>query len=381
MKKMKSIQFIDLFYPNIDGVVRTVDRYAANMQATVVAPRSQKGYVDKDDYPVLRTRALRIPFVGYGWPMPEPSKALKAAIRDFQADIFHVHSPFMLGHYALKQAKKLGIPVVATFHSKYYDDFKRITHSEMLARFVVRYIVRFYNRCDAVWACSEGTAQTLREYGYRGTIEVMPNGADPFSCPDRQAARAAAMEAYHIPADKKILLFVGQMVWQKNLKLVLDTLAALDDSYRLVLAGTGYYEKQIHDYAKKIGVFDRCIVTGRISDRTMLEGLYLSGQLFFFPSVYDNAPLVLREAATADLPALLVKGSNAAECVVDGENGYLAEESVESMSNRIMKIFENEEHRIQVGQQAARTIPLPWPELTKQVEDAYAAVIDKYGRK
>ena len=55
------------------------------------------------------------------------------------------------------------------------------------------------------------------------------------------------------------------MVWQKNLKLVLDTLATLDDSYRLLLVGTGYYEKQIHEYARQIGVMDRCIFTGRIS--------------------------------------------------------------------------------------------------------------------
>lgn len=381
MKTVKSIQFIDLFYPNIDGVISTVDRYATHMDSAVVAPAGPKGYRDKEDYPVLRTRAVRIPFVGYGWPMPEPSPGLKRRILAQKADIFHVHSPFMLGHYAQKLAKKQNIPVIATFHSKYYDDFKRITHSEWLARFVVRYIVRFYDRCDVVWACSEGTAQTLREYGYTGQIDVMPNGADPFICADPAAARAAAREKFSIPADKKILLFVGQMVWQKNLKLVLDTLAALDDSYRLLLVGTGYYEKQIHDYARQIGVMDRCIFTGRVSDRVLLEGLYLCGHLFFFPSVYDNAPLVLREAASAGLPALLVSGSNAAECVTENENGFTAAETVESMTDRIISIFSNDEIRAAVGGRAAQTIPLGWRELTKRVEAQYAAIIDEHGRK
>lgn len=381
MKAIKSIQFIDLFYPNIDGVVRTVDRYATHMDSAVVAPAAPKGYRDKDDYPVFRSGALRIPFVGYGWPTPRFSTRLRAQVAGREADIFHAHSPFMLGHYALRLAKKRDIPVVATFHSKYYDDFKRITHSEWLARFAVRYVVRFYNRCDVVWACSEGTAQTLREYGYNGPIDVMPNGADPFITTDREAARAAAMAQFGVPQDKKILLFVGQMVWQKNLKLVLDTLATLDDSYRLLLVGTGYYEKQIHEYAQKIGVMDRCIFTGRVSDREALEGLYLCGHLFFFPSVYDNAPLVLREAATAAVPALLVKGCNSAECVTDGENGYLAEETVESMSDRIVSIFKNDEERAAVGRRAAQTIPLGWSELTKQVEARYAAIIDTHGGK
>lgn len=378
---MKSIQFIDLYYPNVDGVIHTVDRYATHMDAAVVAPTIEKGYRDKDDYPIVRTRSARIPFVGYGWPMPEPSKKLKDFVNGFGADIFHVHSPFMLGHYAVKRAKKLGIPVVSTFHSKYYDDFKRVTGSELLARFCVRYIVNFYHKCDVVWACSEGTAQTLREYGYKGEIAVMPNGADPYVSTDFAAARAAAMEQFSLPKDKKILLFVGQMVWQKNLKLVLDTLKTLDDSYCLLLVGTGYYEKQIHEYARQIGVMDRCIFTGRISDRELLEGLFLCGDLFFFPSVYDNAPLVLREAASAGVPALLVRGSNAAECVIDNENGYLAEESVAAMSARIAEIFENTEEMKAVGKRAQQTIPVPWEVLAGQVEEKYAAIVERHGRK
>lgn len=378
---MKSIQFIDLYYPNIDGVIHTVDRYATHMNAAVVAPTIEKGYQDKDTYPIVRTRSARIPFIGYGWPMPEPSKKLREFVDGFGAEIFHVHSPFMLGHYAVKRAKKLGIPVVSTFHSKYYDDFKRVTGSALLARIGVRYIVNFYNKCDVVWACSEGTAQTLREYGYKGEIAVMPNGADPFISPDFAAARAAAMERYQIPKDKKILLFVGQMVWQKNLKLVLDTLKTLDDSYRLLLVGTGYYEKQIHAYAREIGVMDRCIFTGRVSDRMALEGLFLCGDLFFFPSLYDNAPLVLREAASAGVPALLVQGSNAAECVIDNENGYLAEESVGAMSARIGEIFKDRDGMKEVGARAAQTIPVPWEKLAGLVEEKYAAIVECHGRK
>ena len=381
MKPMKSLQVIDLFFPNIDGVVRTVDRYATHMDSAVVAPAAPKGFRDKDAYPVYRSGAIRIPFVGYGWPTPAFSRRLSRQIADYKADIIHVHSPFMLGHYTQKIAKKQGIPVVSTFHSKYYDDIKRVTHSELLARLAVRYIVRFYEKCDVVWACSESTAGTLREYGYKGRIGVMPNGADPFETTDREAARAAARKAYNLPSDKKLLLYVGQLVWQKNLRLVLDTLAALDESYCLLLVGTGYYEKQIQDYAKRIGVADRCIFTGRVSDRATLEGLYLCGQLLFFPSVYDNAPLVVREAATAALPALLTKGSNAAECVTDGENGYLAEETVEAMSNRIISIFENDEERESVGRRAEQTIPLPWAALAVQVERQYADIVDKHGRK
>ena len=189
------------------------------------------------------------------------------------------------------------------------------------------------------------------------------------------------MERYGVPKDKNILLFVGQMVWQKNLKLILDTLKTLDESYCLLLVGTGYYEKQIHAYAREIGVMDRCIFTGRVSDREALEGLFLCGDLFFFPSMYDNAPLVLREAASAGVPALLVRGSNAAECVADNENGYLAEESVEAMAARIEEVFQDREAMKAVGARACQTIPVPWEALAQQVQAKYAAIVERHGRK
>lgn len=384
MKPIKSIQFIDLFYPNIDGVVRTVDNYAARMDCAVVAPRPQTKFTDNFSYPVLRTRAVRIPFVGYGWPLPEPSLRLKRGILGQKADIYHVHSPFMLGHYALKLAKKQNIPVVSTFHSKYYDDFKRITHSEWFARFAVRYIVKFYHQVDCVWTVSQGAAQTLRDYGYLGPVEILPGGTDCRYPDAPQALRDRAFTELGLPKNKRLLLYVGQQVWQKNLKLVLDTFSELcrtSDDYRLVMAGSGYYEKQIRDYAASLDLGDRVLFTGRIADRELLNGLYLSADLFFFPSVYDTFSLVAREAAAMSLPSLLVKGSAAAEGVTDGENGYLAEESVDAMTKRIKSIFVDMVALRQAGKRARQTLPVDWSDLTVMIEEKYAEIIEKHGRK
>lgn len=52
--------------------------------------------------------------------------------------------------------------------------------------------------------------------------------------------------------DKHILLFVGQQIWYKNQKLILDTLRLLcdqGDDYFLVMVGTGKDEQEIERYA------------------------------------------------------------------------------------------------------------------------------------
>ena len=91
-------------------------------------------------------------------------------------DIVHAHSPFSSGLEAMRIAKKLNVPLVATFHSKFYDDAMKITHSKMISRTGVNTIVDFFNKCDAVWAVNDGTAKVLREYGFGGKITVMENG-------------------------------------------------------------------------------------------------------------------------------------------------------------------------------------------------------------
>ena len=99
-------------------------------------------------------------------------------IRDVSFDIIHAHSPFGAGREAARLARKLDVPLVATFHSKFYDDFKEATGSDRMARLGVKYVIRFFHSADYVWSVNAATAQTLRDYGYQGEITVVPNGTD-----------------------------------------------------------------------------------------------------------------------------------------------------------------------------------------------------------
>ena len=96
-------------------------------------------------------------------------------MRMIPLDIVHAHSPFTAGSEALRLAVQRKVPLVATFHSKYYDDFLKATKSEKLARLGVKFVVAYYNRCDEVWTVGQGTADVLHEYGYEKEIIVIPS--------------------------------------------------------------------------------------------------------------------------------------------------------------------------------------------------------------
>ena len=243
-------------------------------------------------------------------------------------------------------------------------------------------IVRFYRNVDSVWACSNGTADTLRSYGYGGEIFVMDNGTS-FKAPDNpDELRKRAAETFGIPSDKKILLFVGQQIWHKNIKLILDTFKMLcdhSDDYLLLIVGKGYNEHAIHKYADSLHLPDGTLrFYGRISDRDLLSGIYLNTDLFFFPSVYDNSPLVVREAASLGVPSLLTEGSNAAEAVRNNETGFTAAENKVAMYREILRIFASDGLLEKVGEGARKYVAKPWEEIVPLVQEKYAEIIEKY---
>lgn len=380
----KSAQMIDTYFPTVDGVVRTVHNYAKWLNrasfSTVICP-VQGEYEDAFSYPVKRVKSL--PFLVPEYRVPLAWHARKI-VRDLAGDgveILHVHSPFVLGHSTIRAAKKCGMKVISTFHSKYYDDVKQITHSTLLAKIAVRYIVRFYNKCDDVWTCSNATAGTLRSYGYRGNIFVMDNGTDYVYPENAEKIREGAKEKYGLTDGAPVILFVGHQIWQKNLKLILDTAKELDTrgfAFHLLVVGSGYAGKEIAGYAESLGF---TVGDVRFFDRTFekeeLMEIELGSDLFFFPSLYDNAPLVLREAAAMRLPALLMRGSNAAEPTVDGYNAWHCDDDPSETADKIEEIFRDGAARAAVAANAAATLGRSWDDFMPDVVARYRKMLGK----
>ena len=385
--QIRSVQFIDNYFPVIDGVTETVHHYARLMPALVVCPEMERDYLSRQafPYPVRPAKTLRIPLSRYASAVPLLDRRLPSAVVDFAPAVFHVHSPSLLGDYASRLGRKLGIPVVATFHSKYYDAIYEFTKSRAISRFATSRIVALYDRCDEVWACSEETGETLRSYGYRKPYFVMPNGANVSFPANAAELKALAADRFGFPSGRHILLFVGQQIWYKNQRLLLDAFRRLcpapgssaPPSFFLVMVGTGKDEREIARYAASLGLSDQEVCfTGQIRDRDLLRGVYLNADLLFFPSVFDNAPLVLREAAALGVPTLAVEGSNAAAPIVKNVSGFTAAATPEAMAAEILRIFAREDLP-RVGRSARETIPLSWEALIPRVLARYRVVAER----
>lgn len=375
-------QFNDGFLPIMDGVTNVVKNYAAWLHlkhghSYVVTP-SFPNYVDHEPYTVLRYPSIPIPFrAPYRQGLPSLDGSLLTTLRKIPFDIIHTHTPFSAGNLAVTTARKRGIPVIASFHSKYYDDLYAALKVEAAARYGVRRIVDFYESVDYVWTVNHGTADTLREYGFKGHIDVVPNGTD-FSPPaDYEKLREEADLELGLHGSYPVLLYVGQHVWQKNLKTLLEALSQVKRAgqfFRMLMVGSGYAEEELKILVESLGLCDEVRFLGSVRDRERLKRIYCRADLFFFPSIYDNASIALREAAACLCPALLIKGANTAEGIVDGENGFLSVDTPGALATRILEVVREPEALKAAGLHARQTVYMSWDSVMEEVNGRYQEI-------
>lgn len=230
--------FNECFPPVMDGVAVTVSNlarhfYQRGAEVSVVPP--QIPGLDATLYPYSIYQYLSFPVPGrypYRSGVPQLDYKFQRQMDALDFSILHAHCPFSSSDVALKMSKRRGIPLVATFHSKYRDDFKRV-----------------------------------------------------------------------IPK--------------------------------------------------------------------LMQTIYTAADLFLFPSLYDNAPLVVREAASLGTPSLVTRGSNTAEVIRDGFNGFLADNDVSAFAMRLRYILERPVTISWAASRAAQTLVRPWDDIAAEVLDRY----------
>ena len=378
--------FNDGFPPIIDGVTQTILNYAnwfRNHQESPCIVTPYNPVKVEVPYPVIRFFSLPIrsrkPY-RYGYPKLDLRIWNKMRTTPFK--IIHSHSPFAAGRLGVYAKKKQSIPLIGTFHSKYKSDLK---HSFRLMPFcvpiIMRRILNFYNACDEVWIPQASVEETIREYGYRGKVEVVENGIDyaDNSIENIPIAKIEARQQLGMNENSLNLLFVGQHIWEKGIGIILDSLIQLQDriDYSMTFIGDGYAKKELQARIQQQGLSKKVKTLDVIEDRLLLQKHYAAADLFLFPSRYDNAPLVVREAASMGTPAIIPFDSTASDVIKDNLNGFLSEDTPEGYADVILRLNDDRDLIRSVGLRARTSIVRSWDDVMEEVADRYARLISR----
>lgn len=376
----------DAFPPTTDGICNVAQSYAYEInkklgEAVVITPKNPNQRDNEYDYRIFRYKSWWIPSKeGYsvGWPFKDE---LHQAIIDMDFDLLHSHVPWATSYYFRRVVEKKKIPVVLTYHTKYEYDIDLRVPTKPARDFAYHFLRNNINAADEVWVTSKGTVDSLRKVGYQGDYVVMPNGCDLPLTNFSESEIAEIKQKNGIPQDIPVFIYVGRMIWYKNIKIILEACEKLKKdgkNFKLIMLGFGTDEGSIKRYIHKCCIKDNIIWTGKILDRRQISELYAISDVLLFPSTFDTNGLVVREAAACKTPSLLVRDSCAAEGIIDGETGFLCMESAHSIAQTLEQIMDNRALTKAVGINAQKSIYISWEDAVKKAYDRYQVVIDNF---
>lgn len=402
---MKICLLNDTFPPIIDGVATVVTNYAnimtnsGNAKVIVGTPKYPNADYSGYPYKVIPYQSFDISDIADGYRAGNPLavKSVNEMIQ-FSPDIIHVHCPAVSSIMGRILRNETNAPIIFTYHTKYDVDIARAVKSEHLQKEVVKAMITNISASDEVWTVSHGAGESLRALGYEGEIRVVSNGVDFAKGRTEDALVAETVKDFDLPQDVPMFLFVGRMMKYKGLPLILDAMRCLSEqniNYRMVFIGTGAdapeLQQTVREYGISMDIRDengiistengtfstgRIIFTGPVYDRNVLRAWNTRADLFLFPSTYDTNGIVVREAAACGLASVLISGSCAAEGITHGRNGYLVEESSESIANLLTKLSSHPEQMHETGQHAMDEIYISWEESVMNALHRYQTVLE-----
>lgn len=378
--------FNDSFPPIIDGVTLTVENYVRYLlekgeNVKVVTPWNPQRETASCE--VIRYFSVPIPDrkpYRYGYPRLDPFIWKK--LRQTPFKLIHCHCPFSSGRLGVYASRKHKIPLIGTFHSKYKSD---LIHSFWFyppgVNIIMKRILNFFNACDEVWIPQAKVEETVREYGYKGKLTVVENGIDFFSTESELIRiKADARRESGLKPDTLSILFVGQHIKEKGVFLIIEALNLLKHKldFRMNFVGEGYATSEMKSKIREYGLESKVAVNGIVKDREILSKYYAAADIFVFPSFYDNAPLVVREAASYATPSLLLENSTAAEVIRKGDNGFLSLPDPAELASVISYLDKNREMLYKVGMNARNTLVRSWEDVVEEVADRYRVIMKNY---
>lgn len=219
---------------------------------------------------------------------------------------------------------------------------------------------RLLNNVDKIIVCSEFVKEAVLGYGVnKDKVVVCLPGVDveKFSVPDNSALIRERLEL----TDKIVLATVGRLIERKGQDMVIKSLpTVLKEVPNIVylIVGTGNFKSQLECISKDIGVADKVIFTGFVTDEDIIS-YFRVADIFIMPSrvIEDKGDVEgfginLIEANMCKKPVIAGKSGGVVDAVEDGINGLLVNPTdLNEISDAIIKLALDSELRRRIGEQ------------------------------
>lgn len=282
---------------------------SAQRLAQVVAEQNEVRVFGLDDPAAADDLPTWNPIRAEAFPVRGPrafgcAPALGRALREAPLDIVHAHGLWM---YPSIAARHSGKPCIISPHGM-LDPWALALSRWKKRLAAVAFQDAHLREAACLHALCQSEADSIRAYGLRNPICVIPNGID-LPAP---GSEPASFET-EIPRDGKVLLYLGRIHPKKGLPNLIRAWSAADDSWHLVIAGwdQGNHESELKQLASELRA-------GRVHFAGPQFGpakaaAYRRADAFILPSLSEGLPMVILEAWAHGKPVLMTSECNLPE--------------------------------------------------------------------
>ena len=321
--------------------------------------------------------SMAIPFrAEYRIPL-SLSRSVRRDLEAFNPNIVHISSPDRVSRKAVKWAKKRGLPVLCSVHTR-FETYLRYYNMSFMEPILEAWLRRLYRKCDALVAPSESFAQVLRQQRMNYDIDIWSRGVDrEIFHPGRRDMEWR--RGLGISDDVPVIGFLGRLVMEKGLDVFSDTIDQLkrrNVPHQVLVIGDGparaWFESRIPD-AKFVG-FQVGADLGRA---------VASMDVFFNPSVTEAFGNVTLESMACGLPVVAAKATGSQSLVEDKVSGRLITPgAINQYADALQAYCTNTELRTEHGSTGERrSHDYSWDAINQTVADTYLRLIRQHAAR
>ncbi len=282
----------DAWYPQVNGVVRTLDMVRQHLEqfghrVTMITPQ-QFRTIPCPTYPEIRL----------AWDVWNVSQQLHT----LQPDCIHIATEGPLGYATRRYCQKHGLGFTTSYHTKFPEYIARRFHIPV--NWTYRILRWFHAPSKALFVATPSLKRELASYGF-SNLTPWTRGVDTeLFHPDKRDDSS--------PYPRPIWLYVGRIAVEKNLEAFLN----------LKMEGTKLLVGDGPDRKKLEVAYSDAVFAGAIFGKALAQH-YANADVFVFPSKTDTFGLVMLEALACGTPVAAYPVTGPIDVITDEKAGIL----------------------------------------------------------
>ena len=388
---MKICDLTQFYSPVSGGVRRYIEqksaflrRHRPDCQHVVIVP-GEKTDSSGDDQVRVYTIASQLLSRTSRYRALTKLHLVEEVLEKERPDIIESGDPYQVAWKAVASGRGLDIPVVGFYHSHFSESILRtvgkflgplaVTIAEETCR---KYVATLYNRFECTFVPSPVLAKLLGSWGVENTHTVDLGVDDEIFRPE-PADSAATRQKMGISRDARLLLYVGRLATEKNVRTLFDAFTRLrsrsSEPYELLCLGDGTQRPSLislQNQTPGVHWMPYC------SDPAELARIYRSADLFVHPGVQETFGLVALESQASGTPVVGIRGSYMDRIIFSDQKQWATENTPAALAEAIESKFTIDLRA--AGRRASEEARgrYSWKTVFSRLMDVYSDVVGRY---